>query len=58
MTEKTDTDSTAEIIGKQVLDSADYLRLFAPGFQARFPLRYAERRFWVCVHLDDADAPS
>lgn len=58
MTEKTETDSTAEIIGKQVLDSADYLRLFLPGFQARFPLDYAGQRFWVRVHLDDADTHS
>ena len=56
MTEKTETDSTAETIGKQVLDSADYLRRFLPDFQARFPLDYAGRRFWVRVHLDELDS--
>ena len=46
----------AEYIGKRVLDSADYLRRFLPDFQARFPLNYAGKRFWVRVHLDELDS--
>ena len=56
MTDRIAEEDLAEYIGKQVLDSADYLRRFLPDFQARFPLDYAGRRFWVRVHLDELDS--
>ena len=56
MTDRIAEEDLAEYIGKQVLDSADYLRRFLPDFQARFPLDYAGKRFWVRVHLDELNS--
>ena len=56
MTDRIAEEDLAEYIGKRVLDSADYLRRFLPDFQARFPLDYAGKRFWVRVHLDELDS--
>lgn len=56
MTDRIAEEDLAEYIGKRVLDDADKLRLFMPNFQARFPLDYAGRRFWVRVHLDELDS--